>query len=118
MTFSVRWSPLAKFSGASALVVLFTSVATAQTSPSGASAARTEEPIKLSAFEVSGDSVGPYQAADSTGGSRVRVNLFEAMQSIYVVTPELMADLGAKSPLESLKYFPGVSRSTEPEGTM
>jgi iron complex outermembrane receptor protein len=39
------------------------------------------------------------------------VNLFDTTQSIIVATPQLLTDLGANSPLDSLAYFAGVSRN-------
>ncbi|MSU50242.1 MAG: TonB-dependent receptor [Opitutus sp.] len=76
-----------------------------------------DEKVRLSPFMVTGESVGSYQAAESTSGSRIRMNLFEATSSINVATAQLLADLGATSPLNALKYFPGITRGTEPEGT-
>ncbi len=73
--------------------------------------------MELNPFQVNSESAGPYQAAESTSGSRVRINLFEATNTINVATSQLIADLGATSPLNALKYFPGVTRGTEPEGS-
>lgn len=76
------------------------------------------DPLVLNPFSVTGAAVGPYQAAETTSGSRVRLELFEATKSIGVVTAQLMDDLGAVSPLNALKYFPGIARGTQPEGTV
>src|SRR5688572_16781578 len=55
----------------------------------------TGETIKLDPFRVVSEKVGPYQASDSTSGSRVSVPLFESTKSIFVATGEVMADIGA-----------------------
>ena len=86
--------------------------------PRAAAADAATDPIVLNPFSVTGAAVGPYQAAETTSGSRVRLELFEATKTIGVVTAQLMDDLGAVSPLNALKYFPGIARGTQPEGTV
>ncbi|MEI6464800.1 MAG: hypothetical protein WCQ89_08760 [Verrucomicrobiota bacterium] len=52
-------------------------------------AAKADEAVKLSAFEVSSNRVGPYQVSDSTSGGRLRTDIFESTQGISVITREL-----------------------------
>ena len=74
------------------------------------------EVVKLSAFEVSAASPNRYQAAEVTSGGRVRTAIFDSPQTINVVTEALMKDVGAVRLLDALKYIPGVTESTIPNG--
>ncbi len=112
-----RATPLARILGALAVGICAHASLPAQSAGAPAAAPGDNEVMELNPFQVKGESVGPYQAAESTSGSRVRVNLFEATNTINVATSQLIADLGATSPLNALKYFPGVTRGTEPEGS-
>lgn len=93
--------------------VLATGPAVALAQPRTPTAAASTETVKLNPFEVSVDSVGRYQAAESTSGGRVAINLQEATQSLIVVTSDLIGDLGALTVLDSLVYFAGMSRSSK-----
>ena len=88
------------------------------TSPlfSQTSAATATETIKLSVFEVWGTTPNRYQASDVTSGGRVRTSIFDSAQTINVVTDALLKDVGAVRILDALKYIPGVTESTLPNG--
>jgi len=74
------------------------------------------EVLKLSTFEVSGEKPNRYQASDVTSGGRVRTTIFDSPQTINVVTDALLKDVGAVRILDALKYIPGVTESTIPNG--
>ncbi len=90
------------------------SVAFAQPAPAPAPAGT--EVIKLSVFEVSGAAPNRYQAAEVSSGGRVRTDIFSSPQTINVVTEALLKDVGAVRILDALKYIPGVTESTLPNG--
>jgi iron complex outermembrane receptor protein len=72
--------------------------------------------VTLSAFEVSGTTPNRYQASDVTSGGRIRTAIFDSPQTINVVTDALLKDVGAVRILDALKYVPGVTESTLPNG--
>ncbi len=72
--------------------------------------------VQLNPFTVAGSQVARYQAAEAASGGRLSVNLFDSTKSLGVITGEFIADVGAASPLQSLKFLPGIARSTQPEG--
>lgn len=72
--------------------------------------------VRLSPFTVTGNQVARYQAAEAASGGRLSVTLFDSTKNIGVITGEFIADVGAASPLQSLKFLPGIARSTQPEG--
>jgi len=74
------------------------------------------EVVKLSAFEVSGATPNRYQAAEVSSGGRIRTAIFDSPQTINVVTDALLKDVGASRILDALKYIPGVTESTIPNG--
>jgi len=74
------------------------------------------EVVKLSAFEVSATAPNRYQAAEVTSGGRLRTAIFDSPQTINVVTEALLKDVGAVRILDALKYIPGVTESTLPNG--
>jgi iron complex outermembrane receptor protein len=86
----------------------------AQPTPAPATAA--DEPIVLSPFVITGDQTGRYQPTETTSGGRVRVRLFDAPQSVSVVTRELVDDVAAGRLLDALQYISGVTESTIPNG--
>lgn len=94
-------------------LLLATSPAVATAQQRSATDPDSTETVKLNPFEVTGDSVGRYQAAESTSGGRVAINIQEATQSLIVVTSDLIGDLGALTLLDSLVYFAGMSRSSK-----
>ncbi|KXU37123.1 hypothetical protein AXK11_02810 [Cephaloticoccus primus] len=69
-----------------------------------------EEIVHLSPFAVNESAnMGRYQAAESTSGSRVRMDLMDSTQSISVVTNEFMSDIGTARLLDATKYVAGIS---------
>jgi iron complex outermembrane receptor protein len=72
------------------------------------------EIVTLSPFLVPAESVGKYTATEATSGTRVRVSLMNAPQSVSVVTRDLMDDIGAMRVLDAAKYVAGISESTIP----
>ena len=91
-----------------------TGVSAAVAQPAAAPAA--PEVIKLNAFEVSGAAPNRYQAAEASSGGRVRTDIFSSPQTINVVTEALLRDVGAVRILDALKFIPGVTESTIPNG--
>ena len=83
---------------------------------STATAQPGSEVVKLSAFEVSGTAPNRYQASEVTSGGRLRTAIFDSPQTINVVTEALLKDVGAVRILDALKYIPGVTESTLPNG--
>jgi len=79
-------------------------------------AAPATEVVKLSAFEVTDSAPNRYQAAEASSGGRVRTDIFNSPQTINVVTDALLKDVGAVRILDALKYVPGVTESTLPNG--
>jgi iron complex outermembrane receptor protein len=76
-----------------------------------------EKVIKLSAFNVTAEHPSPYQATESTSGSRIAVPIFQTTQAIDVVTSQLIQDLGANHMLDSAQYVsPGVSNGSQSVG--
>jgi iron complex outermembrane receptor protein len=79
------------------------------------SAAKDNEVVTLSPFEVSGSaSVGRYSSLESTSAGRVRTDIMDSSQSISVITEELIEDIEPGRILDAAKYVAGVSESTLP----
>ena len=76
--------------------------------------AASEEVITLSPFNVSDHATGRYQAADAVSGTRMRISLMDASQSISVITNDLITDIGAGRVVDAAKYVSGVTESTIP----
>ena len=74
-------------------------------------AAEAEEPITLSAFEVSAIEDTGYAPSESLSGTKVRTNLREIPMNIQVVTAEFIEDIGAFDLQEALAYNAAVSVS-------
>ena len=72
--------------------------------------------VTLSPFLVSADQVGRYQSTEATSGGRVRVNVFDATQSISVIPLDLMLDISATRVLDAAKYVSGITESILPGG--
>jgi iron complex outermembrane recepter protein len=91
-------------------------VSTSQLSAQDAAAAKpaASEVVVLSPFTVSSANTTRYQATESTSGTRARVPLFEATQSVSVVTRDLIEDISAGRVVEAAKYVAGVYESTIP----
>ncbi len=83
---------------------------------SAADTQTTDEVVVLSPFVITDTQTGRYQPTQTTSGGRVRVNLFDAPQSVSVVTRELVDDVGATRLLDALQYISGVTESTIPNG--
>lgn len=75
-----------------------------------------QAPVVLSPFVITGQQEGRYHPTETTSGGRVRVNLFDAPQSVSVVTRELVEDVAATRLLDALQYISGVTESTIPNG--
>lgn len=76
----------------------------------------TGETVVLSPFVITGEQEGRYHPTETTSGGRVRVSLFDAPQSVSVVTRELVEDVAATRLLDALQYISGVTESTIPNG--
>ncbi len=76
-----------------------------------------EEPVQLSAFEVSATSPSPYQATEATSGSRIALPIFLTTQAVDVVTSQLIQDLGADHMLDAAQYAsPGINNGSQSVG--
>jgi iron complex outermembrane receptor protein len=98
-----------------AVSLIFASAATT-TLPAQSARKPDDEVVKLSTFEVSGEKPNRYQASDVTSGGRIRTAIFDSPQTINVVTDALLKDVGAVRILDALKFIPGVTESTIPNG--
>jgi iron complex outermembrane receptor protein len=78
---------------------------------------KEEKAIQLSAFQVTAAQPSPYQATESTSGSRIAVPIFLTTQAVDVVTSQLIQDLGADHMLDSAQYVsPGISNGSQSVG--
>ena len=76
-----------------------------------------EETVVLSPFMVSATAGGNrYLPTQSTSGGRVRVNILDSSQNISVLTSDVLNDTGSARVLDAMKYIPGVSESSIPNG--
>src|SRR5690606_4991534 len=91
-------------------------VAQDSTAPNAQPHTAADEPVVLSPFPIYGQQEGRYRPTETTSGGRVRVNLFDAPQSVSVVTRELVDDVAAGRLLDALQYISGVTESTIPNG--
>ncbi len=108
-------SPIARLRPALATTLL-AALASAAVGLAQSSTSAAAEVVKLNAFEVSAAAPNRYQAAEVTSGGRLRTALFDSPQTINVVTDALLKDVGAVRILDALKYVPGVTESTLPNG--
>ncbi|HTO02191.1 MAG TPA: TonB-dependent receptor plug domain-containing protein, partial [Opitutus sp.] len=113
-----RVSSLTRTLSAAFLAALCTGNLAAQNAPTPRSTLNNaaDEPVVLSPFVITGEQTGRYQPTETTSGGRVRVNLFDAPQSVSVVTRELVDDVAAGRLLDALQYISGVTESTIPNG--
>ncbi|WP_197457025.1 TonB-dependent siderophore receptor [Cephaloticoccus capnophilus] len=75
-----------------------------------------DEIVRLSPFSVQESAdMGRYQAAESTSGSRVRMDLMDSTQSISVLTNEFLSDIGTTQLLDAVKYVAGIGPSNGPD---
>jgi iron complex outermembrane receptor protein len=96
--------------------LLFAGVSVPLLSAQTSAAPGGDEVVHLSTFEVTGAQPNRYEASDVSSGGRVRTNIFDSAQTINVVTDQLIKDVGAVRILDALKYVPGVTESTIPDG--
>ncbi len=82
--------------------------------PTAPAAPAVGEVVMLSPFTVSSAATARYQATEATSGTRVRLSLFDATQSVSVVTRDLIEDISATRVVEAAKYVAGVYESTIP----
>jgi iron complex outermembrane receptor protein len=97
-----------------AFAALLAAVAQLSAQPATIPTTPGSEVVTLSPFTVSSETVGRYTATESTSGSRIRVSLMDATQSITVITHELVEDVGALRLLDAAKYSGSISESTIP----
>jgi iron complex outermembrane receptor protein len=103
----------AALSGCFALLL----TATVPVSAQGTAPKPDEQVVQLSPFDVTATQPSPYQATESTSGSRVAVPIFLTTQSVDVVTSQLIQDLGADHMLDSLQYVsPGINNGSQSVG--
>ncbi len=98
------------------IAALFASAALLGQPAARPATAPASEVVQLSVFEVSAAAPNRYQAAEVTSGGRLRTAIFDSPQTINVVTDALLKDVGAVRILDALKYVPGVTESTLPNG--
>ena len=63
-----------------------------------------DQPVLLSAFEVSAEGDDGYKAANAISGTRFNVPLLDLPRPIEVITAEFIEDIGAREIGEALKY--------------
>jgi len=75
-----------------------------------------EEIVRLSPFAVQESAdIGRYQAAQTSSGSRIRMDLMDSTQNISVLTNDFIGDIGAARVLDAVKYTAGISAGINPE---
>src|SRR5258708_3586687 len=72
--------------------------------------------VVLSPFEVSTTEAGRYQSTEATSGGRVRIDVFDAPQSVSVISRDLIDDISAGRILDAAKYVSGITESTLSNG--
>jgi iron complex outermembrane receptor protein len=82
--------------------------------PNTSATTEEKETVMLSPFEVSTRQTGRYQSTEATSGGRVRTDVFEAPQSVSIITRELIDDVGADRILDAAKYVSAITESTFP----
>jgi iron complex outermembrane receptor protein len=97
-----------------ALLAAFGAASATSFAQTPASPAR--EVVQLSVFEVSAAAPNRDPASEVTSGGRLRTAIFDSPQTINVVTDALLKDVAAVRILDALKYIPGVTESTLPNG--
>ena len=109
----LRPAPRSRLPAAALFTALAGAAAFAQTARTAPS---DSEIVKLGVFEVSGAAPNRYQASEVSSGGRIRTAIFDSPQTVNVVTEALLKDVGAVRILDALKYVPGVTESTLPNG--
>jgi outer membrane receptor for ferric coprogen and ferric-rhodotorulic acid len=69
----------------------------------------TEQPVQLSAFEVSSDAVRGYATTSSTSASRIAVPITDLAMSLITINEQMIADTVAVQPEEVLNLVGGMS---------
>ena len=91
--------------------LLFSALLHAQSSAppaaSAAKAARADEPVILSVFEVTAESDRGYAASTAMSGTRTNEKLENLPNAISVMTADLLADLGALNFLDAADFAVG-----------
>jgi iron complex outermembrane receptor protein len=85
----------------------------------GGAAEKSEDKdiVILSPFTVAASQAEDrYQPTEATSGGRVKVNLFDSTQSVSVIGGEVLRDVAAGRILDAMKFVPGVSESSLPNG--
>src|SRR5450432_2995607 len=72
--------------------------------PSTPGSTSDSEAVELSPFSVSVKQDGRYTSTEAASGGRVRINVFEAPQSVSVITRALIDDVSANRILDAAKY--------------
>ncbi len=89
----------------------------ARTEPVAPGPADDSEVVQLSPFTVAANQEEDrYQPTEATSGGRVKVNIFDSTQSISVIGGEVLRDVAAGRILDAMKFVPGVSESSLPNG--
>lgn len=79
--------------------------------------AESEEVVQLSPFTVAASQADDrYQPTEATSGGRVKVNIFDSAQNVSVIGGEVLRDVAAGRILDAMKFVPGVSESSLPNG--
>jgi len=74
-----------------------------------------DEIVRLSPFAVQESAdIGRYQAVEASSGSRIRMNLIDATQSISVITNEFLTDIDTARLNDAMKYVAGISSNAQP----
>ena len=88
-----------------------------QTVDTPAGRAAEEEIVQLSPFTVAANAADDrYQPTEATSGGRVKVNIFDSAQNVSVIGGEVLRDVAAGRILDAMKFVPGVSESSLPNG--
>lgn len=80
------------------------------------SAAAKEDPIQLSAFEVSTKQDDGYRSNNSASGNKTGTPIRETPQSIQIVNQSFIDDLQARSIADALVYTSGLTEGQNPRG--
>ncbi len=86
-----------------------TSVLTAQTRPSSATAPDAPPIVQLDEFQVTSDRDTTYRATNAAAGTRLGTKIKDLPQSITVLTEEFLRDIGTINLSDALAYVGGVT---------
>ena len=85
----------------------------ASTAPGITTVSSREEPVQLSAFEVSAETAQGYATTSATSASRLAVPITELSTSVIAINEKLISDLVAVDPEDTLNLIGGVSAYAE-----